>query len=75
MNAKPPAQKKTSGGVAPIHLRKCATAKKPLESRWFESNSVIRRLELYRSLRPTVNETIRRQPNLETNITYCRYYT
>ena len=29
-------QKKTSGGVAPVHLRKCATAKKPLNS-GFES--------------------------------------
>lgn len=25
-------KKKTSGGVAPIHLRKCATAEKPLDS-------------------------------------------
>ncbi len=26
------AQKRTSGGVAPVHLRKCATARKPLNS-------------------------------------------
>src|SRR5437762_1893065 len=37
------AQKKTSGGVAPIHLRKCATAREPYEISILQATGFVQR--------------------------------